>query len=65
MRDETSERLNTLERKLDELLRRVERLELRFAPSAAPRAAKELFWARMAATVELSDEDFEALAAAV
>src|SRR5438552_3969431 len=41
MRDDTAERLDGLESKLDELLRRVERLELRFAPSAAPRPVSE------------------------
>ena len=41
MRDDTAERLDGLERKLDELVRRVERLELRFAPSAAPRPVSE------------------------
>ena len=40
MQDDTADRLDALEGKLDELVRRVERLELRFAPSTAPQPAR-------------------------
>ena len=40
MGDDEADRLDGLERKLDEISRRLERLELRFAPSAAPRPAR-------------------------